>query len=72
MQRTGVQITHGVLVTTDIPTKQLIMWLDQENDSRIVIKDLDDKHVLIDARYVDFVRSECDRLHEQNVFERKS
>jgi hypothetical protein len=68
---TGVQLATGTLITTDVPTKQLIVFLNQENGDRIIVKDLDDKHVLIDSRYVDYVRTECERLHESNVFERK-
>ena len=68
---TGAQVTTGTLITTDIPTKQLIVFLNQENGGCIIVKDLDDKHVLIDSRYVDYVKAECERLHESNVFERK-
>jgi Transcription factor TFIIH complex subunit Tfb5 len=66
-----VVISSGTLITTDIPTKQLIVYLNEQNEHRIIIQDLDDTHVLIDPRYLDYVTTECERLHEQNVFERK-
>lgn len=64
-------ITRGVMITTDIPTKQLIKFLDDENENRIIIHDLDDKHVLINSCYLEYVTKECERLHEANIFERK-
>jgi hypothetical protein len=71
MQRNGVQYTKGTLITTDIPTKQLIMYLDSQKGNKIVLNDLDDKHVLIDTRYLSWVQENCSKLHEQFVFERR-
>ena len=56
---------------SDVPTKQLIVFLDNENENKIILKDLDDTHVVIRSAYVNYVQEECERLHEQNVFERK-
>ena len=67
----NVVVSSGTLITTDIPTKQLIVYLNERNDNKIIIQDLDDTHVLIDPRYLEYVTEECERLHEQNVFERK-
>ncbi len=61
----------GILITTDIPTKHLILFLDKENNRNIVIKDLDDHHLLINPAYRDFVREEVERLYNQNTYERK-
>jgi len=72
MQRsTAIASTGGILLTTDVPTKQLIVFIDNENDNKIILKDLDDTHLIIKSDYLDYVQNECERLHEQNVFERK-
>ncbi len=59
----------GSLIVTDVPAKQLIMYLNEENEKKIVIKDLDDKTLFIETRYVDYVKREVSRLLELNVFE---
>eukprot|EP00601_Ochromonadales_sp_CCMP2298_P023902 CAMPEP_0173292438 /NCGR_PEP_ID=MMETSP1143-20121109/12731_1 /TAXON_ID=483371 /ORGANISM="non described non described, Strain CCMP2298" /LENGTH=74 /DNA_ID=CAMNT_0014231831 /DNA_START=214 /DNA_END=435 /DNA_ORIENTATION=- len=60
----------GLLITTDIPTKQLILFLNDENNDEIVILDLDDTHVLIRPEFLDYVTAEVQRLFDQNTFER--
>ena len=59
----------GTLIMTDIPSKQLIMYLNDENDKKIVLFDLDDTRVFIDTKYVEYVKEWVSRLYEQNVFE---
>ncbi len=63
--------SSGYLVTTDIPTKQLIMHVNDLNGGRIVLKDLDDCHVLIDVKYRDFLNSQVELLFNRNTYERK-
>lgn len=74
--------SHGfalffIVFCRDVATKQLILFLDRENQrsqgqgkGRIVLKDLDDKHVLIDAAYVSYVKKEVERLYDQNTYDR--
>ena len=59
----------GTLITTDIPTKQLIVYINKENRDKIILKDLDDTHVLVDSRYVQYLRDEVARLLERNMYD---
>ena len=65
------EVIAGVLLETDIPTKQLIVYLDEENDHNIIIEDIDDEHVFINSQYVDYVKENVAKLLEINFFERK-
>ena len=65
------EVVAGVLLETDIPTKQLIVYLDKENDHNIIIEDVDDEHVFINSQYVDYVKENVAKLLEINFFERK-
>jgi hypothetical protein len=64
-----IPFVKGVLVTTDIPAKELIVFLNRENGGKIVLKELDDNHLLINPAYVDYVKSEVARLLDQNYYE---
>jgi hypothetical protein len=59
----------GSLIETDIPAKQLIKYLNEENEKKIIIRELDEKTLFIETRYVDYVKREVARLFELNVFE---
>lgn len=65
------KLSRGLLIKTDVPTKQLIIHLNELNDGVIVLKDLDDEHLLIRPDYRDFVLSEVEKLFNQNTYERK-
>lgn len=65
------KVVAGTLLETDIPTKQLIMYLDRENDNNIIIEDVDDTHVFINSQYVDHVKESVAHLLEINIFEKK-
>ena len=71
MSTKGPKVMAGTLLTTDIPTKQLIMYLDRENDNNIIIQDLDDTHVFVNSQYVDYVKENVAALLETNMFERR-
>jgi len=60
---------RGSLITTDIPTKQLILFINKDNGGRLVLQDLDDTHVLVDSRYVQFLKDEVARLLEKNMYD---
>jgi hypothetical protein len=64
-------ISTGLLISTDIPTKQIIMYVNEANGGRIILKDLDDCHVLIDSRYKDFLNAQVEQLFNKNTYERK-
>lgn len=59
----------GRLIVTDVPAKQLIHYLNDQNDKQIIIADLDDTRVFIDSRYMDYVREHVYNMFEVNVFE---
>lgn len=60
---------EGSLISCDVPTKQLIVYINRENQDRIILRDLDDTHVLIDSRYVDYLKEEVARLLERNMYD---
>jgi|SaaInlStandDraft_7_1057024.scaffolds.fasta_scaffold769395_1 TFIIH basal transcription factor complex TTD-A subunit len=64
------KVVAGTLLETDIPTKELILYLDQENDNNIIIEDIDDTHLFINSQYVDYCKERVAELLEQNIFEK--
>lgn len=60
------------MITTDIPTKQLIMYINKENQDRIILQDLDDTHLLVDSRYVIYLKDEVARLLERNMYDKST
>lgn len=64
-----MQKVEGSLITTDVATKQLILYINKENKDKIVLQDLDDTHVLIDSRYETYLKEEVARLLERNMYD---
>jgi hypothetical protein len=62
---------QGVLITTDIPTKQIIMFLNEQHNRQLVIKDLDDKNVLVRPQYKELILREVENIYNKNTYERK-
>jgi TFIIH basal transcription factor complex TTD-A subunit len=61
----------GVLVSCDIPVKQFLLWLDEQQDAggtRFIITDLDDTHVFVKSDAVTLIRQELNRLYEENQY----
>lgn len=62
----------GVLVACDIPIKQFLLWLDEQQDNgagtRFIIADLDDTHVFVKHDAVSLIRRELDKLFEENQY----
>jgi len=65
----AVATKSGSLLTTDVPTKQLLIYIDKENGNKIILQDLDDTHVLVDSRYVQYLKEEVARLLEKNMYD---
>ena len=59
---------RGVLITTDIPTKQFIIDLNEKYKKDFVIQDLDDTHLFVDASFVDYIKIELERHMEECVY----
>ena len=62
---------EGIFITTDIPTKQLILFLDKANDNNIIIQDLDDTHCFINSQFIEYVKDSVAALLETNMFKRE-
>lgn len=70
----GTVTSKGYLVKTDVPTKVLIMSIHKSYLARgitIVLKELDDCHVLINTRYRDLLSEQLEVLFNRNTYERK-
>ena len=60
----------GVLVTCDIPTMQVIKFLDRQDGGHLIIKELDDTHVLIQKTFLAMIHQKMEELHRDNHYER--
>ena len=58
----------GVLVTTDIPTTQFILDLNEKTKKEFVIEQLDETHLFVDALFVDFIKAKLHQHMEEVVF----
>lgn len=63
-----VSATSGTLVTCDIPVKEFLIWLDEGQASKFIIVDLDETHLFIHTRAVQFVKDELNKLYEENQY----
>ena len=61
---------QGVLITTDIPTMQLIKYLDKEQGGLYIIQELDDTHVFIHKTFWKIIEEEMRKRQEQTHYER--
>ena len=61
-------LTCIFFIYRDATTKQTILYINEMNQNRFVIKDLDETHVLIQPEWVQFVKDELDRILEKNVY----
>ncbi len=71
MSSSSPTVVAGTLLTTDIPTKQLILFLNRENNNQIIIEDLDDTHVFVHSNKVEYVKECVAQLLETNIFEKR-
>lgn len=55
------------LLTSDPSIRALILTIDKANND-IIIMELDDQHLLIDGSKVDYVKSELNRLLDENTY----
>jgi TFIIH basal transcription factor complex TTD-A subunit len=61
----------GVLVACDIPVKQFLLWLDDQQDgprSRFIITDLDETHIFVKEDAIALIRAELNKLYEENQY----
>lgn len=60
--------TPGVLVTCDIPVKEFLLFLDENQGQKFIITDLDSTHLFIRENAVPFVKEELNKLYEVNQY----
>jgi TFIIH basal transcription factor complex TTD-A subunit len=65
-----VSAVHGVMITADVPIKQYILHLNDiaPAESKFVITDLDDTHVLVQPEHVERVRGEIARYQQSTQY----
>lgn len=69
-----VTATQAVLVTCDVPTREYLSWLDKQvnqsgyRQNPFIIRELDDKHLLIREDMVDFVHQQVKAFNNKNVY----
>ncbi|KAJ1651819.1 hypothetical protein IWQ61_007701 [Dispira simplex] len=61
-----VRAIKGVLIECDTTAKQIILALNERY--RFIIEDLDDTHLFVNADCVTMLRSEIDKVIEENTF----
>lgn len=61
----------GVLVECDVPIMQFLLWLDDKQAStgrRFIIANLDDTHLFVKDDAVSLIRTELNKLFEENQY----
>lgn len=61
----------GVLITCEIPIKQYLLWLDEQQDGvgrRFIRADLDDTHLFVHAWAIDHIKESLNKLYEENQY----
>lgn len=52
----------------DVITKQTILHLNNLNNKMLILKDLDDTHLLVDPEWVQFIEDETFAILEKNLW----
>lgn len=60
--------TPGVLVTCDVPVKEFLIYLDEQQVDKFIITDLDATHLFIRESAVQFLKDELNKLYEVNQY----
>lgn len=63
-----VNAVTGTMVTCDIPVKEFLLWLNDTKPEKFIIFDLDEAHLLIHTRTIDYVRNQLNELYEENQY----
>jgi len=62
------EATRGVFITCDIPIKEFLCWLNDEEDGKIILEDLDDTHLFVTEESIPFIRKKLEELYNENQF----
>ena len=69
--RSRMQATEGVLLACDAPMRAYIMHLDeQRGKDSFILKDLDDRHLLVKEDAVEMIQRKVEELQASNSFSR--
>ena len=60
----------GVLITCDIPTMQVIKFLNKQDGGHLIIQELDDTHVFIHKTFLTMIHQKMEEMHRDNHYER--
>lgn len=63
-----VSAVPGTLVTCDVPVKQFLLWLHETKPEKFILFDLDESHLLVQSRAIDYIRKELNELYEENQY----
>lgn len=59
----------GVLVSCDVPIKEFLVWLSEnQNNASFIIEDVDDTHVFVTEAAVPFIMRELEKLYDENQY----
>ncbi len=60
---------NGLLVSCDIPVKEFLKWLDEnQTTNKFIIADLDATHLFVAEPALPFIREELNKLYEENQY----
>lgn len=62
------QAVQGVLISCDVPTKEYILWLNDNRSSSFVIEDLDESHLFVLESALGHIRKKLEELYEENQY----
>jgi hypothetical protein len=65
----GIPSRKGILITCDIPTMQVIKFLDNQENGDLIIEHLDETHVFVQPMFMDKINQEVERLQKKNHYE---
>lgn len=63
-----VSAVVGLLVTCDIPVKEFLLWLDEQQTEKFIITDLDETHLFVKESSLPFLQAELNKLYEENQY----
>ncbi|RHZ75384.1 hypothetical protein Glove_214g30 [Diversispora epigaea] len=65
-----VKAVKGVILKCDPTVKQVIYKLNEKERDKfqLIIEDLDENHLFIDSSKVDYIKTEVEKLLEENTY----
>jgi hypothetical protein len=65
-----VQVSRGSLIETDVPTKVLILFFNEQctPDKKFVIQDLDETRLFVQTSAIQTIQQQLREYHNRNTF----